>query len=647
MKRMNKINVDFVENLQFSIDGFSEELFKNGDFWRLHLDYCQSGKNNELGVYSKEQGMPIVEKTNDRLILTYASLVAEDKSVHDISLQLEINCCGQDVRFSAQIINHSQVRVNELQYPLFEFSHINDDLKNDTLILPLGLGRKIENPHKNAVLHTEYMAADYKNVWGTFAYPGSMSMPWISVESNGMLLYMGCHSDDWRMTTFALGAEPRGDKNERFLMAVCSYPAVYPGEDVKYDGFVLAAFEGDWRKGADYYRSWADKTWNKNPIKKSNSVKNLQGWQRIILKHQYGEIFHTYDELPTLYAEGAKHGINMILLFAWWKEGMDNGYPNYLPDPELGGADKLKEAICKIGEMGGKVILYANGHLIDTATNYYKNIGIHLTMKDIEKNEYREFYKFSNNGTMLRFGHKTFATGCYGTKGWREKLIETEKRHLSLGSNGTFFDQIGICYNLCFDDSHEHGKRIDLDPEYRLRAVKSMRTLLSAEKWFGTEWVSDRLTAQMDFTHGCGFGMCLSDDAYPYIFRYTFSHALISNRFLHDEKYGWRRNLNYAFVHGLIFDVSIYRGRAESLEKNAPNYAEYVGHLISLRKKYLPFFTDGNYDLLENEYPAQIKGTQYTLGKKTIAVLWNDSKESVSISGIELASQVVFVKELN
>ena len=644
---MSRIKIDFVQNLQLSIDGFSVKLSENSDFWRLHLDYCQSGKNNELGVYSKDQNVPAVEREKDKLILTYSPLVAEDKSVHDIMLRLEMDCHNQNIRFSAQITNRAQVRVNELQYPLFEFSRINGDFERDALVLPWGLGRKIKNPHKNAVSHTEYMAADYKNIWGTFSYPGLMSMPWMSVESNGGLLYMGCHSENWRMTTFAVGTEPRGENDKRFLMTVCSDPAVCPGETVTYGGFVLAAFEGDWRKGADFYRSWADKTWNKSPVKKSESVKQLQGWQRIILKHQYGEIFHTYDELPALYAEGAKHGVNMILLFAWWEEGMDNGYPNYMPDPALGGANKLKRAIREINEMGGKVLLYANGHLIDTATDYYKNTGVHLTMKDIERNEYREFYKFSNNGTLLRFGHKTFATGCYATKGWCEKLLEVEKRHLSLGSNGTFFDQIGICFNLCFDDSHEHGRRIDLDPAYRLEAVKNMRAQLSEDEWFGTEWVTDRLTAQMDFTHGCGFGMYFSEDAYPHVFRYTFPHAILSNRLLHDEKDGWRRHLNYAFVHGLIFDVSIYRGRAESLEINTPHYAEYIGYLVGLRKKYLPFFTDGEYDMLAGEYPKQIKGAQYTFGEKTIAALWNDSDGAVSVLNTEIAPQGVLIKEFD
>ena len=187
----------------------------------------------------------------------------------------------------------------------------------------------------------------------------------------------------------------------------------------------------------------------------------------------YQKIIRTYRDLPKLYKEGLKYGLTMILLFAWWEEGMDNGYPNYRPDPALGGADELKKAIKEINDMGGIVILYANGHIIDISTEYYKNEGHKYTQKNIEKIEYREFYTFSNNGTLLRNGNKTFAGCCHGVKSWRDKLLEIEERHLSLNSNGTFFDQIACCFRLCFDETHEHKGRIDEEPEYRENGRKT------------------------------------------------------------------------------------------------------------------------------------------------------------------------------
>ncbi len=641
---MKNIKFDFGTKPVLTIEDFDLKLRKNGDFWRAHLDYQKEGMNHELGIYSHQQNPCEIIKERNEITIIYDSLIAEDKSQHNIKISFKISQADGALHFSANMVNNSNVRLNELQYPFFEFNQINGPLSCDELITPDGLGKKIINPHQNtACAHTEYMAADYKNIWNVFSYPGQFSMPWMGVHSKDKYLYFGCHSKKWRMLSFVNGIEPRGAEEEYFICAISSYPALRPGESIVYDDFILAGFDTDWREGVDFYRLWADRAWNK-PAPKAG-IKNIMGWQRIILKHQYGEIFHTYDELPKIYKEGAKYGINMILLFAWWKEGMDNGYPNYEPDPALGGAEKLKEAIREINALGGIVILYANGHLIDVATDYYKNEGIKYTMKDIELNEYREFYKFSNNGTLLKSGHKTFAAGCYGTKEWRKKLVEIEKKHLALGSNGTFFDQIGICFNFCFDDTHEHGNRIDEEPDFRLETVKQMKEILNDNEYFGTEWTVDRLSAQMDFIHGCGFGQFFSEDAYPYIFRYAFPNVLISNRFIHDEKQGWKRHLNYTFTFGLIFDVSIYRGRADSINV-VPKYAAYVKNLIGLRKNYIEFFTNGKFNLPNILLPDGVKGAEYSLAEKKIMTVWNDSDKAVEVCGKTIPAQNVDVIEL-
>ena len=528
----------FDENT-ISSEDFPLKLRKNGDFWRLHLDYMQSGKNNELGVYSHAQKNPVVKREGNETSVFYNGLIAEDGTEHDVKLTLKITQIDGACYFSAQMQNDGTARINELQYPLLEFDCDEQSDKESKLIIPEGLGRIIDNPHDHAKnFHTEYMSADYKNVWEMFMYPGQMSMPWMGLQKGNEYLYLGFHSEKWRQCSFSVGTEPRESDEKYMIYALSSYPAVYPGENVTYDGFVIAGFDGDWRDGCDFYRAWVDETWN-FPTRKEG-FRQITGWQRVILKHQYGEIFHTYKDLPVIYEQGKKAGLNMLLVFAWWVEGMDNGYPNYMPDPALGGEEELKKAIKTINDDGGIVILYANGHIIDVNTDYYEQVGSKISVKDVELNEYRESYKFSNNGTLLRYGHKTFATGCYGTEEWRNKLLEIEKRHIALGSNGTFFDQIGCCYNFCFNNTHEHGNRIDLAPEFRLSAVKNMAKTLGKNQYFGTEWTVDRLASVVDFVHGCGFGQWFSPDAYPYVFRYTFPDVIISNRLLHDERKGWK-----------------------------------------------------------------------------------------------------------
>ncbi|MEE0867431.1 MAG: hypothetical protein UIL37_03900, partial [Clostridia bacterium] len=265
---LNKTNFKFENKPELLIDDFLIKLRKNGDFWRMHLDYCKTGMNNELGVYSHQQKAPDVAVTENETVITYPSLIAEDGSVHNIKLILKILQKDGALYFSADMDNNSETRINELQYPLFEFERINGDCENDELVVPRGLGQKIANPHDYAQkYHTEYMAADYKNIWRMFRCPDPMSMPWIGIESGDKYLYMGWHSKEWRQCSFAIGTEPRFSDEKYIIYSISSYPAVTPGERIVYDGFVLAGFDGDWRCGCDFYRAWADETWH-HPVKK-------------------------------------------------------------------------------------------------------------------------------------------------------------------------------------------------------------------------------------------------------------------------------------------------------------------------------------------------------------------------------------------
>ena len=626
--------------LLFAADGFAPVFCDVADFWRLHLDYCHIEKNRELGVYSHSQTPDDVRIGDGEIVITYRSLVAEDGITYPIGLTCTIREIDGELDFAAEIDNRSEVRVNELQYPVAEFRRINDDFANDVFYAPAGLGLRAPNPLAIArKAHTEYMAADYKNSWSHFVYPGKLSMPWFGIQSGGHYISMTRRDTEaCRITTFALGTGPREEETPRLLMAVCSYPAVIPGEQMTLGHYRISVSDKDWRDTADAYRKWSNETWlapridEKGRIITKNSIRHLKGWQRIIMKHQYGEIYHKYADLPRLYEEGARYGIHMILLFGWWKEGMDNGYPGYEPDEALGGADALRDALREINAKGGRVVLYANGQLIDTATDYYKNEGWKYTKKNIEKSEYREFYRFGNNGSLLRVsGLKTFCMGCFGTEGWRSQLRQIKDKHLALGSNGTFFDQFSCCFYLCFDESHDHGNRIDLDPQLRVNLIREIHEGLSDDEWFGSEWVLDRISTLLDFTHGCGVAMAYKPEAYPNIFRYTFPEIIVSNRHAHDEKPIWRKELNYAFVHGLIFDVGLYRCRAHSIE-DFPNYAAYLAHLNALREQYCDFFIDGRFDLPSIDLPRGVWAAEYTLGDRRILAVWNDTQETLNVS---------------
>ena len=639
---MKALHARFDGNLlSYGGEGFSPHFCSNGDFFRMHLDYCNPEKERELGVYSHEQQPSLVEISEGRIVITYDRVVAEDGTVFPIGLVFTVCEIENELDFSVKIDNQAAVRINELQYPILETTRLGDDFTNDVLYLPAGLGVRAKNPLAVAqAAHSEYLSADYKNSWKSYPYPGPLSMPFLSIQSGEHCLSLSRRSvDACHLTLFSLGTGPREEKTPRLILSVSSFPALRERETVTLQGYRISLSDRDWRDVADSYRKWSNETWllpridQNGRLVSKESIRHMHGWQRIIFKHQTGEIFHKYADLPRLYEEGAMRGIHHILLFGWEKECFNSREPNATTDEALGGEAALREAIRKVNEAGGTVVLYADGMLMSVTSDFYQNGGHRYTKKNVNMIEYRRVYNFSNNGNLLRWmGNTVFATGCFGTKGWRDALSAVADRNLSLGSNGLFFDELGCGFYLCFDESHEHGARIDLEPQQRVDTARMLREKLGEDAWFGSEWAFDRVSTLTDYTHGYGPSLFYTPTAYPYMFRYAFPEVKISNRFAHDEKSIYKKELNYAFVHGLMFDVGIYRCRYQSLEQ-CPNYMDHLEVLVALREKYVDFFVDGRFDLPSIPLPKGVWGAEYALGDKRIMTVWNDTSEEFVAEG--------------
>jgi len=116
------------------------------------------------------------------------------------------------------------------------------------------------------------------------------------------------------------------------------------------------------------------------------------------------------------------------------------------------------------------------------------------------------------------------------------------------------------------------------------------------------------------------------------MFRRTFPELILSNRHVHDCYNYFKEGLNHAFLMGLRFDVSIYRGRLVGV-KGLPEYEEYLGRLIALREKYHEFFYHGtfvcNTDLT---LPEGVMYTEYEADGKRMFAFWNKNAETVEIT---------------
>ena len=138
----NTLHIQFERNtLTFSSESYTPLFKADADFWRLHLDFCQVGKNNELGVYSHAQTPAAIRHEGDTLTVHYDDLLAEDGNTYPIALTLTVRHINGALEYAAEIDNRSEVRVNELQYPFFEIAYTAEQSKKDVLYLPMALGQ--------------------------------------------------------------------------------------------------------------------------------------------------------------------------------------------------------------------------------------------------------------------------------------------------------------------------------------------------------------------------------------------------------------------------------------------------------------------------------------------------------------------------
>ena len=329
------------------------------------------------------------------------------------ALTIDIQLDGEDVLFTAELSNHSdQDRViREFNFPAIK----NVTLGPDQCLY--GFGPVGKDP-----LRVEDIGAAIQRQFSAYVAEDNkgINMPW---TANGFAmfaddtdsLYLGDHDPDFELTTHLF--RKRGHKIDTGFHRS---PYLEPGQTASLSGFVVSPIRGDWHVCAKKFRRWYERRYAPTP-KPETLTKSFNGWYRIIMRHQYGKILFRHDEMPRILASMKETGIDSLLLFGWWREGMDAGYPGYEFDETQGGHDVLKEHFRAFREAGGKILLYFNGRLIDTATDYYHTRGKDIAIQGCDGCNIVESYPFAGPGINLRhqFGFKSFALACpHSASGW-------------------------------------------------------------------------------------------------------------------------------------------------------------------------------------------------------------------------------------
>lgn len=554
--------------------------------WRIFYT-----ENDVRDIEALAVAAPRVTVQGSTITVRYEGLQSRAKRPLDIVVEYRacIQPASDDVRWTIAVENRQAgITVTEVQFPLVGDVQLRP---GQAFIFSRQGGQRITNPKAMVRgAHTGYMGPDQDGTpWGIM-YPGfAAATNCFLFDAKNEGLYFGSHDPSLQSTLHLLRLS-----GEQLQTGFVKYPFLATGQKYASAEFILSPYSGTWHVASKKYRTWAN-SWFRVPPQRPEWVRRMTGWQRIILKTQFGEVLHPYNTIAQMATEGRSAGVDSLLLFGWWKGGMDASYPDYAFDERMGGREVLASQIRAAHEQGTRVQLYFNGRLIDKESEYYRSgEGQRTAIKDLRGNEWNESYHFRGKGTTTwQLGRKTFVIACPTSQSWQKRRLEWVDRALSLGVDAVFFDQMGINETPCTDASHGHPVPLTSFAPIqaaRLREIREHVRAASPDKAFGTEIITDVVASECDFLHSVG-GI-YGPTGFTEWFRYTFPEVIFSDREIYDDN-DIERRVNILLTHGLCSDVCVWR--CQGTIADTPHYREYLGKVNSLRQKYGEFLLQGLY----------------------------------------------------
>lgn len=562
-----------------------------------------------------------------------------DMGRSEIEMDLTVRLDGEKLHFDATVNNRSNATLNELLWPCFGYF---ENLGGDAMGLYC--------PGSRLGSHHLHIAEQLKGVGTTggckrldFCYP-DCSMQWIMFHDSKKCFYISGRDEKLMVGSTEIFGSAEGDL--KVELTKCCF--VTPGELWRAPSYLMWLYEGPWQIGAEEYRAWTD-TW-RHPVPLKSWMKDMTGFCLVITKQQYGDEVWSYHDLPKLYEIAQEHGCNTLGLFGWFDSGHDNFYPDLSVSESMGGEKALREGIEKVHEMGGRVVLYFQGHLIDVNTPYYTSgEGFKVSGKNYVGQPYFEHYcKYSQSEFNRYYGGRTFVTACPSSTDWHELLAEKAEWIYGLGADGVLFDQMGgIIPYPCFDTTHGHEKPSLSFGYGRLKLYERVRKTIDSHDDFClmVEIMTDAFSQFVDCVHGgvkCGRSdrlKALDNDAVmtygmPEIYRHIFPESKLTHRIA--KPYMSPGYVNTALCYGAMYEFEIrYLMDREYIEDNRrAEWNEYAALVTELRTRHADLLLTGRYSCnveLAAANPALHHGFFTAEDGSTCAVFWNNSPKELPL----------------
>lgn len=568
----------------------------------------------------------------------------EDKALPFIA-EFTISVKDDAFCFSGSLESKSEEWIlKELDFPVLSGIRINDEKTG--IYWPVGLGQYFDDPQNFGSRSIRYPSGS------------GAAMAWFSINSFQAGLYVGSHDPLQETRVFNLAYDKSVKTFKAFINSTI-YAKAYKVPDM-----VVKPYAGEWYQASKFYRDWYDKHFK--IATPPQWVKDDSGWLLAILKQRDMKIMWSYKDIDKLCDIADRFNLNTIGLFGWTIGGHDNLCPYFDPDNRMGGRDELKKAIERAHTRGKKIILYANGKVIDTSTDYYRYNGFETIV--IQENRKPEIQFYPKQKHIIPV---IFAQACTGSEVWRKTMHNLGLQFLSLGADGIIYDQVGVMWiTLCFSKNHDHLPGMS-DARNRLPMISNISQemkKINPEYIVMTEGTNDVIIRGIDFHHGWGVGTAPAQNAFPELFRFTFPELRTTQR--NPNPMITRADANFATVNGLRHEIETrYAGDVEYLNHGTlptpesyadivspPNLAKmnlvsadeatkYVHDLIGFEKENADFFRVGKFIARDGIEVAgeEIAANGFLNGSRIGVVVWNKNLTgkrnfSVSVPGYRLIS---------
>lgn len=564
-------------------------------FWKLYL--IDKNDFNRETVISSNINKPEIFPISSGYRVYYKSLNSE-KGVLKISLCFDITTVDNGYSVKGYIENgESQLVATELYGPVT--GGIKSNLYEYPLISPCGLGQIfIKEPSEKEPLDKvtfkgglAWSKNSDDNLFEVDShYPSRFAtMQWSAFAGDHSGIYFGSHDNLHRSKHLIVGYNP---KNNSLRFGFRHQFTCFFGEKESIPELFVSAYSGSWHRAADIYSNWY-----RNSVKMQDVpewAKNSSGWMLTIMKQQNEEIMWNYDSLEELCKLSEERGLDVLGLFGWTAGGHDRFYPDYNPDPAMGGKDALVSVIEKIHKRGKHVIIYANGQLIDqNGTEYWPQTGKNISVVKRDGTiDFQKWHKYYD--APARF----HGMACLGEDEWYERMLDLALQANDLGADGILYDQLAVTApKFCYSANHGHSVPAVVYESDRYRLLERIASYMkSINKDFiiMTEGLSDAVLGSISYFHGYENGAYVPliselngrinkkvhSSVFPEMFKYTFPEVLTTYR--NPAPVNNRLILNYATLFGLRSELeSRYNADVKYLKENRKPVPEDYSNVIS------------------------------------------------------------------